>query len=139
MTRAINFLKPLEGFSAKPYWDYKQWSIGYGYACGYDKNVKPALSVTEAEAEKKLAERLESDKKTINARLNVPVSEGLLIALLSFAYNLGMGNCFKMIDRLNAGEGYGSLAQTWIKYHYAGGVPDEGLKARRQKEINLFL
>ena len=29
----IELLKRMEGFSAKPYWDYSQYSVGYGTAC----------------------------------------------------------------------------------------------------------
>ena len=28
----IEILKAMEGFSAKPYWDYSQYSVGYGTA-----------------------------------------------------------------------------------------------------------
>ena len=29
----LRVLKQLEGFSPYAYWDYKQWSIGYGSEC----------------------------------------------------------------------------------------------------------
>ena len=34
---AIRILKLEEGFSAKPYWDYAQWTVGYGTRCPDDK------------------------------------------------------------------------------------------------------
>ena len=51
----VDMIKDMEGFSAEPYWDVNQWSIGYGSCCGTDKSEKPDLTVTEEEAEAMLA------------------------------------------------------------------------------------
>ena len=32
----VEFLKKEEGFAAKPYWDYSQWTVGYGTKCPSD-------------------------------------------------------------------------------------------------------
>ena len=34
---AIAILKLEEGFSTYPYWDYSQWTVGYGTECPADK------------------------------------------------------------------------------------------------------
>ena len=33
----VEVLKQEEGFSAKPYWDYGQWTVGYGTKCPQEK------------------------------------------------------------------------------------------------------
>ena len=33
----IEFIKQIEGFHAIPYWDYAQWTVGYGTKCPDDK------------------------------------------------------------------------------------------------------
>ena len=36
-SEAVELLKREEGFSKKPYWDYAQWTVGYGTKCPDDK------------------------------------------------------------------------------------------------------
>ena len=43
----LALVKKAEGFVDHPYWDVKQWAIGYGHSCGSDKScskVKQPLS-----------------------------------------------------------------------------------------------
>ncbi len=49
----VEVLKTMEGFSAKPYWDYKQWTVGYGTECPEEKRAeyeKNGIPLEEAEA-----------------------------------------------------------------------------------------
>lgn len=136
---ALSFLQREEGFRATPYWDVRQWSIGYGTGISTDPK-RPDRTVTVEEARELLSKRLfEVDLPVINQKLRTVVSEGLLIALLSFGYNLGMSIAVKMIERLNKGEALESLATTWEKYIFVAGVANKSLHARRLREIRLFL
>ena len=49
----IQFIKDHEGFSKFAYWDYGQWTIGYGTRC--EENEFPRPAVTEEEADQRLA------------------------------------------------------------------------------------
>ena len=49
---AVAMLKAEEGFSSKPYWDYAQWTVGYGTKCPDDMLAYyKQYGITEAEAE----------------------------------------------------------------------------------------
>ena len=89
----LDMIKDMEGFRSYPYWDVTQWSIGYGSACGYDRNNKPNLTVTEKEAEQMLREDLEEKYgKIVNkycSSINRQPNQQQFDALLDFTYNLG--------------------------------------------------
>lgn len=62
--RIIDFIKAKEGFSATPYWDYSQYTIGYGTCCGYTKEEVPASywnGITREEAEVLLRKAIAAD------------------------------------------------------------------------------
>lgn len=91
--KMVDMIKDLEGFSAEPYWDVNQWSIGYGSSCGTDAEEKPDITVTEEEADAMLQERLaEEYGKTVNdycASIGRQPSQNQFDALVDFTYNLG--------------------------------------------------
>ena len=49
----IEILKKIEGFAPRPYWDYSQWTVGYG-----TRASGPDVTVTRSEAEKLLRKAL---------------------------------------------------------------------------------
>lgn len=89
----VDMIKDMEGFSATPYWDVNQWSIGYGSSCGSDKSNQPDLTVTEEEAEQMLMDTLaENYGKTVNdycTSIGRQPSQQQFDALVDFTYNLG--------------------------------------------------
>ena len=52
----IDFIKQKEGFQEKAAWDYAQYSIGYGSACGRDEYPN---GITEAQADVLLRQMLQ--------------------------------------------------------------------------------
>ena len=99
----IAMVKKEEGFSKTAYWDYSQYSIGYGCAVKNKNNqvVRTKAEVdeiypngiTEAEADKLLRQRIAEDYAApVN---NFAVSRGFVFnqyqfdALVSFTYNVG--------------------------------------------------
>ena len=60
-TEMIEILKKWEGFSPKPFWDYKQWTVGYGTSVPEGKLEEyKANGITEEEATQLLANSLRS-------------------------------------------------------------------------------
>ena len=148
----IEFIKSQEGFSAKAYYDYGQWSIGYGSKC--EENEYPN-GITESQAEALLVEQLQTYIGYVNDFLNdydITVNQNQFDALTSFTYNLG--NVWDNYRDEN-GEatfllktylinGVGNYTDEQIKTAFgnwcnAGGKPLAGLIKRRAAEAELFL
>ena len=91
--KMVDMIKDLEGFSPRPYWDVSQWSVGYGSGCGTDRNQKPNIVLTEAQAEALLLEDLAKKYgKIVNdycASIGRQPSQQQFDALVDFTYNLG--------------------------------------------------
>lgn len=141
----IEFIKSFEGFSAFAYWDYSQYSIGYGTAC--EKDQYPD-GITEEFADQLLRETVLTYVGYVNAFLNkysIKVNQNQFDALTSFTYNLG--NVWTRDDNTLKRmliEGIENYTDDDVKYAFglwckAGGKVNEGLVRRRAAEANLFL
>lgn len=150
--RATNFLIKEEGFSSTAKWDYKQWSWGYGTSAGSNPAVKPTGTITKEEAKRALLSNLEGAYKLITNALTRPVSDNMLVALLSFNYNVGYGSIAKggtaaIIDRINRGLSKDQVADAIELYNKVTVVKNGQkvrqvhpvLKARRERESALFI
>lgn len=133
-----SFLPSVEGFSAKPIWDFKQWSWGYGTAAGYDKNNKPLGTITKEQAWIEALKVITKNYNYLKPLIQVNLTGNQWAALLSFAYNLGPGNAKNLVPNINKQDTAALVAQ-WRRYINAGGIPNQGLKNRREKEIALWL
>lgn len=136
---AANFVISQEGFSATPYWDYSQWTWGYGTAAGYDQNNKPQGVISQANAKIALIDRLKTDYVKIATDLNSPISQNQMIALLDFSFNLGYGDAKKIVNYINSGATSDQITAKMQLYINAGGVASTDLIDRRAKESDLFL
>ena len=81
---AIPLIKEFEGLSLKAYkCPAGIWTIGYGHT----KEVTPGLVVSKEQAEEFLLEDLKDKQNTMAQMIQVPVTKGQFIALLSFYFN----------------------------------------------------
>ena len=137
----IDFLKSVEGFSSKAYYDVKGWSVGFGHFMGISK-LEDNISLARG------LELLRSDlnwvEKAIKNRVKVPLNENQYSALVSFIYNEGEPNFASstLLKKLNAGDYVGASNEfaKWNKIRKNGVlVVDNGLVNRREKERRLFL
>ena len=66
----IRVLKLYEGFGSKPYWDYSQYTVGYGTRCPDDMiEYYTQHGITEAEAEILLKNHLSAVEYDINTKI----------------------------------------------------------------------
>lgn len=133
---ASDFVKRWEGRELKAYQcSAGKWTIGYGHVNG----VQEGDEISPAEAEQLLVDDLTAIADDLNRLVNVGVSEGQYIALLSLAFNVGASAVKKstLLFHLNHGR-YDEAAAEFDKWIYAGGKPSEGLKRRRAAERKLF-
>ena len=145
---AIELAKRFEGFERKvkrgieitavPYiCPAGFWTIGYGHLC--DPKHPP---ITEGEAEAYLAQDL---KVALAATLRYcPVlaaeSEGRLIAITDFAFNLGAGRLQTSTLRRRVNQRDWSAAAAELRrWVYGGGRVLPGLVARREAEARLLV
>ena len=140
----INLIKQFEGLSLKPYLDAVNIpTIGYG-STYYRDGKKVTLNdkpISQDEANlllEYIANKDFGDK--INTLVKVELNQNQFDALVSFCYNLGIGN-FKsstLLKKINQADFKGA-SEEFIKWNKAGGKILDGLTRRRQKEKELFL
>lgn len=146
----IEMIKGFEGFYAKAYWDYSQWTIGYGSYAGSDGNGGPAIvSVTVAEADALLRTQIVKYEGYVNTFLSsnsITINQNQFDALVSFTYNFGNvwvnHGDFRLktylidgIEKYTAQE----ITDAFTAWCHAGGQVLPGLVIRRQKEAAYFL
>lgn len=142
----LNMLKSLEGYYQYAYWDYSQWSIGYGTACG--ENEYPN-GITEPEASALLVKALavyEAYLDIFLANNSIKVTQSQYDALVSFTYNLGniwiRSKDFSLRTILiNGIKGYTEtdIKDAFGEFVSAGGQVLSGLVKRREKEAQMFI
>jgi lysozyme len=135
-TNGVNFIKQWESFNAKAFWDYKQWSIGYG---------TKAKDGTEVIDEKEACVRLEQETKkaqdAVHKYVTTPLTQNMFDALVSFTYNVGVSwlvNGSNTLNYLNSGNKI-KAASALLNWNKAGGIINRGLCNRRAAERELFL
>jgi lysozyme len=138
----VNFIKAFEGFSATAYNDGTGvMTIGYGTV----NRVYVALGhITEAQATQFLKEEINEKAKQVKANLNshgIALNQNQFDALVSFAYNCGLGALFGSIlyRRILNGARDSSLKANFITWSKAGGRTIQGLLNRRIEEYNMFV
>jgi lysozyme len=135
------FLPTWEGFSATPYWDFRQWSWGYGTRVPGSTNIStmnPGGTITRAQALLFAIAYIEKDYTDLKKIITVPLSANQWAALLSFSYNLGVGNADNLAANINSNN-YAALETQWKAYINAGGVPQQQLIDRRAAEWALWM
>lgn len=138
-----DFIARFEGFSSSAYQcSAKVWTIGYGSTFNpYTKvKVRPLDKITKAEALDWLDKELSVLTKAVMSVVKVSLTVNQLNALVSFTYNVGIGNLRKstLLRLLNDGN-YQGAANQFLLWNKAGGKVLRGLTIRRQAEKDLFL
>lgn len=129
----IDLIKQFEGCRLSAYLDAVGIpTIGYGHIVG----VKMGDKITQAQAEQLLKNDLVKYENGVNALTRYQFNQNEFDALVSFAYNLGVGN----LSKLTAGQtrNKGQIADAMLLYNKAGGQVLSGLTKRRKKERELF-
>lgn len=112
------------------------WTIGYGHT----KDVKEGDTCAQEQADAWLIEDIRNTQLLLAHYVNVPVSEGEFVALVSLAFNVGVGALMKskLLRKLNSGNREGA-AEEFLDFDLANGKRISGLTRRRKQEHDLFL
>lgn len=140
-SRGLKLIRRFEGFRASAYRDaVGVWTIGYGHTSrAGPPHVGPGMKITRAQGEKILARDVEKFATQIRPLIRVPLNDNQFSALVSFAYNVGVGGFRRssVLRVVNRGR-FDLVPQRlslWVK---AGGRVLPGLVRRRAAEGVLF-
>ncbi len=132
LNKLASFIPSVEGFRATPYWDVSRYSWGYGTAA-----PGPNGTITREQAFSDMVTHLMNDYATLKNKITRSLNVSQWAALLSFSYNLGIGDALNLVPVINSGDD-NALQTKWNKYVYAGGVVDPDLVTRRANEFRLW-
>lgn len=138
--RGLDLIKRFEGLRLKAYiCPAGKWTIGYGHT---GPDVHPSLSISESKATALLIKDVAESERYLNnwARNNkVKLTQGNFDALISFIFNVGIGNFTRstMAKKLISADP--SAVDEFPKWRLAGGKVSPGLERRRIAEKELFL
>ena len=141
--KCVNMIKHHEGFVRKPYQDpIGLWTVGVGHLIGDGKSLPKEWDkeFTDEEINEILCKDLERFEIGIERLTKVSLTQGQFDALVSFSFNVGLGNyqSSTLRTKLNRGEYEGASNEFW-KWRRAGGKILKGLVKRRADEKALFL
>lgn len=136
----LRIIKESEGLRLEAYNVGGQWLIGYGHT----RTARAGMKISEAEADRLLREDVEGAEESVRAVVTAPLNENQFSAMVSLAYNLGIGGFKKttVFERINKGD-YQGAADGFLNHDRARVdrqlKPIAHLTERRQKERALFL
>jgi lysozyme len=142
MEEAIELIKKFEGCKLVAYQcSAKVWTIGFG-STFYENGAKVQIgdTITQYRAESLLlitANKFATEvKKLVKSNLN----DKQMAALISFAFNLGMGALQKstLLKLVNSNPSSPQIRNEFMKWINAGGKPLNGLIRRRKAEADLY-
>lgn len=128
----LDVVKDFEGYSATPYADNGQWSVGYGSYCGdYPEDPKPGIYLTRGEAEQRLRYDLQRTYEPIVNNycesIGKQPSQQQFDAMLDLTYNAGgawtKGEAVTSVleepcDALTIVRGFGAYSRSGGKVSY---------------------
>lgn len=143
---AIALIKKSEGCELRAYYcPANVPTIGYGHTKSVTRaDVINRRTITEAQAERLLKTDLAEYEAGVARLVKVPLNDDQFGALVSFAYNLGVGalGSSTLLKRINSKASLADIERAWVQWDKArvNGVlkPLAGLTKRRKAEFDLF-
>ena len=129
-------LMEMEGLCLEAYKDVAGVAtIGYGHTRG----VRMGDRITKYWAKELLVQDIEEVEQQVKA-LKVARTEGQLDALVSFAFNLGIGRLAgsTLLKVIREGGSKSAITREFKRWVYAGGKKLKGLEKRREWEARRF-
>lgn len=135
--RGIALIKKYEGLRLKAYYcSAHVLTIGYGST---GKHVTPDMVITKEEAEELLKKDLVRFEGGVSNLCPI-INQNQFDALVSFAFNLGLGALQRSSLRMKVNRGeYESVPAEFKKWTRGGGRILPGLVKRREEEAKLFM
>jgi GH24 family phage-related lysozyme (muramidase) len=132
-----NLIKRYEGCRLQAYkCPAGVWTIGYGHT----GNVKQGQTITQAQADALFDKDVQGFVDGVKRCIKVSVNQNQFDALVSFAYNCGVGALQNsdLLKYINKGD-FAKAAKEFDRWNKGGGKVLAGLVRRRVAEKELFL
>lgn len=143
----ITFIKQREGLRLNAYQDSAGvWTIGYGTIIYEDRTpVRRGDVITNERAEQLLQVEIVAKSAKVNSAIgDTSVNQQQYDALVSFAYNIGIGGLLSstLLKKVRANPYDATIRDSfmvWDKAHMNGVLVEvQGLKTRRKDEADLY-
>lgn len=138
----LELIKAFEGFRAAAYrCPAGVWTVGYGHtSLAGEPAVTPGMKVTRAEAAAILSRDVTAFTAGVERLVTISLGANQFSALVSFAYNVGLGNFrdSSVLKSVNAGD-FDAVPRRLALWNKAGGRVLAGLVHRRAAESALFM
>lgn len=136
------FLKSKEGLKLNAYLcPSNKWTIGYGNTFYEDgSKVKKGDTISKNRAEELFENILYQFSKKVKILLKTELNDNQFSALVSFTYNVGIGNFSKstLLKLVNINPSNPSIKNEFMKWNKSNGRILNGLTIRRQKEADIY-
>lgn len=133
----IDLIKKYEGCKLQAYYDsVGVLTIGYGHTA----TTKKGMIISQTKAEELLKSDLKRFEEGVSRLVGLTIHQSMFDSLVSFSFNLGLGNLQKstLLKKINLGK-FEEATVEFIKWNRAGGKVLEGLTRRRNAEKELFI
>ena len=138
----LEMIRHHEGVRFKPYkCPAGLWTVGVGHVIGDGKTLPPEWnrSFSQDEVDSILAADLRRFERGVLRLCPVVQHQGQFDALVSFAFNVGLGALQRSTLRMKHNRGnYLSVPKEFLKWSNAGGKVLRGLLRRREDEARLY-
>lgn len=107
-------------------------TVGTGHLVLPQDNLRVGDIITQDRADQLLRSDLQVAERAVEhvlASIKLTVNDNQFAALVSFAFNLGEGRVYQLLD----------IPERMMQYNHAGGKVVAGLTRRRKAERDLFL
>ncbi len=141
----VDFVKKLEGFAKYPFWDYSQYTVGYGSECPDDKYQEYLKNgIPEEDAEMLLRQDMDAFEKEVNdyaKKYKLTFKQHEFDALVSLSFNCGGNWKWETYGILNHAVRTGATGSDLIYAMslYSKYYKDYVLIKRRLCEANMYL
>ena len=134
----LNLIKRFEGCTLVAYLcPANVWTIGYGHT---GSDVCEGREITMSKAEEPLRQDAKKFVDGVHKLITVVINQNQFDALVSFAFNLGLGALkgSTLLKYVNEKK-FNAAALQFVKWNKANGHVLNGLTLRRQAEAKLFI
>jgi lysozyme len=118
-----------------------KWTIGFGNTFYEDgRSVKQGDVISQERADKLFSMIAEDFAIRVRSLLKVTLNENQFSALVSFAYNAGIGNlkASTLLKKVNVNPNDPTIKDEFMKWISKGTSFERGLRRRREAESKLY-